>query len=429
MNNKFKQTEIGKIPEDWEIKPLDDVATISRGASPRPIHNFISSIGIPWVKISDATAQNTRYISWTNEYILEQGRKNTVIVHPGDLIVSNSATPGIPKFMKISAGIHDGWLLIKPKDRVNKEFLYYVFINERTKLVGIADGTVFRNLKTDIVRNHQVIFPKSLIEQQSIASILSSLDNKIELNQKMNKTLEAIGQALFKRWFVDFEFPDENGNPYKSSGGEMVESELGKIPKGWRIGKLGDDAEITIGRTPPRMETQWFSVNPNDIKWISIKDMGNSSVYAINSSEYLTREAVEKFKIPLIKKNTVIMSFKLTLGRVCITNEDLVSNEAIAHINTKNNLLTPEYLYYYLKNLDYSKLGSTSSIATAINSQMIKRIPLLTPNEEVLKNFKDLTDRLLEKIRLNSIEIESLSSIRDSLLPKLMSGEIRVKGK
>ena len=106
--NGFKETEIGRIPKDWEITSIGGVCLIRRGASPRPIQNFLSSSGIPWVKISDATSQKTMYIDFTNEYIIEKGRSNTVIVKSGDLILSNSATPGIPKIMRIEAGIHDG---------------------------------------------------------------------------------------------------------------------------------------------------------------------------------------------------------------------------------------------------------------------------------------------------------------------------------
>ena len=103
----------------------------------------------------------------------------------------------------------------------------------------MASGSVFRNLKTDIVRNHKISLPP-LKEQQKIAEILSSLDEKIELNIKMNKTLEEIAKTIFKRWFIDFEFPNEEGKPYKSSGGEFINSELGEIPKGWRVEKLGN---------------------------------------------------------------------------------------------------------------------------------------------------------------------------------------------
>ena len=111
--------------KNWKTVKLGDIAEIRRGSSPRPIQDFLSQTGMPWVKISDATADETRYIHSTKQFIKEEGVKNTVIVNEGDFIISNSATPGLPKFMKITAGVHDGWLVIKPyKDKIDKLFLY-----------------------------------------------------------------------------------------------------------------------------------------------------------------------------------------------------------------------------------------------------------------------------------------------------------------
>lgn len=128
VKKSFKDTEIGLIPEDWEVKKIGDICNIRRGASPRPIHDYISTVGIPWVKIADATAQSSRYIEWTKEFISEEGRKKTVIVKSGDLILSNSATPGLPKFLKIDAAIHDGWLLLDSKMGFDKNFIYYMLL-------------------------------------------------------------------------------------------------------------------------------------------------------------------------------------------------------------------------------------------------------------------------------------------------------------
>jgi len=205
----------------------------------------------------------------------------------------------------------------------------------------------------------------------------------------------------------------------------MLDSELGLIPEGWNVSALSEVSNITIGRTPPRIQEQWFSLCQDDIKWISIRDLGNSGVYVKKTSEYLTREAVDIFKIPVIPKNTVIVSFKLTLGRVAITTEDMLSNEAIAHIRLKRNNLSTEYIYLALKRFDYSSLGSTSSIATAVNSQSVKSIPLLIPEGEINRIFSEIIKPLFERISKNSIEIDNLSIIRDSILPRLMNGKIR----
>lgn len=162
------------------------------------------------------------------------------------------------------------------------------------------------------------------------------------------------------------------------------------------------------------------------MKWVSIKDLGNSGTYIFETSEYLTKEAIEKFNVKLIPKDTVILSFKLTVGRIGITTEEMVTNEAIAHFKlTENSVITKEYLYLYLKNFNYEELGSTSSIAKAINSKIVKKIPILIPNNKI-NEFKDLFENIFDKIKSNQLEINKLTKLRNTLLPKLMSGEIDV---
>ena len=411
---------------EWKEYSLDEICDIRRGASPRPIINYISENGIPWVKIADATSANSRYINETKEFIIKEGKSKSVYVNKGDFILSNSATPGIPKFMGISACIHDGWLLLNNFRNCSKMFIYYKLVNDREKLLSNANGSVFKNLKTDIVKNHKIKLP-SLDEQQKIANILSSLDDKIELNNEMNKTLEEIAQSIFKRWFIDFEFTNENGEPYKSSGGEMVDSELGMIPKGWQVKSIDTLTDVTIGKTPPRKEKQWFTLDKNDIKWASIKDLGNCGTYIFKTSEYLTQEAIEKFNIKVVPKNTVILSFKLTVGRVAITPTNIATNEAIAHFRIlDSNTLTTEYLYSYLKQFNYESLGSTSSIATAVNSKIIKKMPIIAPSKDIIEKFTYTVSSIFKMIENNEGEILELEALRDSLIDKLMSGEIRV---
>jgi type I restriction enzyme S subunit len=271
-----------------------------------------------------------------------------------------------------------------------------------------------------------VIQVPNLPTQTAIAEILSSLDDKIEINNKINQELENLAQTLFKHWFIDFEFPNENGEPYKSSGGEMVDSEVGEIPKGWKVKTLDDISNITIGRTPPRKEHQWFSTDINDVKWISIRDMGNCGTYIHTTSEFLTEDAVSRFNVPVINSNTVIISFKLTVGRISITTERMLSNEAIAHLNLKNKEIYPEFLYLFLKQFNFDSLGSTSSIATAVNSKSIKSLPFINPSKEVLSKFNDVIVPLFSRIHNLTFENKELVNLRDTLLPKLISGELEL---
>ena len=400
---------------EWKSCKIGDVVSVRRGASPRPIKDYVSETGVPWVKIADATSDQTRFLSSTKEFIKEDGVKSSVTVYPGDLIVSNSATPGLPKFMKIKACVHDGWLVFDDYDGILKEYLYYYFIVVRDRLVNQANGSVFKNLKTDIVRDFDIDLPP-LETQAKIVKILSTIDEKIEKNIEINHNLIEIADSIFQEEFLNFNSYDES---------EMNYSEFGYIPKNWSYKTLDEISEVTIGKTPPRKEQEWFS-ETEGIKWVSIKDLGNSGTYIFETSEYLTEEAVERFNVNLVPKDTVILSFKLTVGRISITTEDMVTNEAIAHFKlNENSNITKEYLYLYLKNFNYESLGSTSSIAKAINSKIVKKIPILVPDDEK-SHIQEKMKNLFNIIKNNQEETNNLVKLRDTLLPKLMSGEIDV---
>ena len=216
-----------------------------------------------------------------------------------------------------------------------------------------------------------------------------------------------MAHAIFKSWFVDFE-------PF---GGEM--------PVAWVTGKAEDFFEIAIGKTPPRKEPEWFTINPQDVVWVSISDMGSCGMFISDSSEYLTAESVERFNVKIVPSGTVLLSFKLTVGRVAITDGGMTTNEAIAHFKQANNV-TLEYLYCYLKAFDYQSLGNTSSIATAVNSKTIKAMPFVMPDEKVLADFHATTAPLFEQVRTKLAENARLAALRDALLPRLMSGEMSV---
>ena len=251
--------------------------------------------------------------------------------------------------------------------------------------------------------------------QDKIVNILKSLDDKIELNRRINDNLEQQAQALFKSWFVDFE-------PFKDD--KFIESELGMIPEGWRVGKAEDFYKINIGKTPPRKEQKWFSHDSSNITWVSISDLGAGGYYIFESSEYLTKEAVDNFNVVMVPKYTVLLSFKLTVGRVAIAGKDLTTNEAIARFVTSK--VNREYTYLLLKGYNYNLLGSTSSIATAVNSKIIKEMKIVMPENEVLNRFSSLVKPYFDQIQKKEEENNQLIALRDSILPKLMSGELKI---
>lgn len=306
---------------------------------------------------------------------------------------------------------------VRLKDEVCHKYVYYFMTSYRYQkdLEGRATGTTVTGLRQPELLKSTILLPP-LSAQRSIASILSSLDRKIELNNKINDDLEEMAQAIFKNWFVDFE-------PFKD--GKFVDSELGMIPEGWKVGRADDFYQINIGKTPPRKEHKWFSTNPADKIWVSIANMGNSGIFISDSSEYLTKEAVDRHNIIMVPRNTILLSFKLTVGRVAIADKELTTNEAIARFILSDDKYM-EYLYLYLKNFDYNSLGSTSSIATAVNSKTIKGMQMLQPSDKIIDAFHIQVNPIFEKIRSLTKENSRLSLLRDTLLPRLMSGELEV---
>ena len=305
------------------------------------------------------------------------------------------------------------WSIINT-DKVDPKFLFYSICKRDFASMNV--GSAVPSMTVNILNDIQISYPKNIEDQRRIASILSSLDRKIELNNKINADLEEMAQAIFKNWFVDFE-------PFKD--GKFVDSELGMIPEGWKVGRLDDFYQINIGKTPPRKEHKWFSTNPADKIWVSIANMGNSGIFISDSSEYLTKEAVDSHNIIMVPRNTILLSFKLTVGRVAIADKELTTNEAIARFILSDDKYM-EYLYLYLKKYDYNSLGSTSSIATAVNSKTIKGMQMLQPSDKIIDAFHIQVNPIFEKIRSLTKENSRLSTLRDTLLPRLMSGELEV---
>ena len=259
-------------------------------------------------------------------------------------------------------------------------------------------------------------------KQREIVKEYNAIQNRIALNQQLIQKLEETAQTIYKQWFVEFEFPDENGKPYKSNGGVMVWNEEFKkeIPNGWSVSNLDSEFKITIGRTPPRIEEEWFNNSDESIDWISIKDMASCDSYIFDTNEKLTKEAVRKFSIPRIPKNTTILSFKMSIGKLAITTKEMLSNEAIAHFIVKaDSILTTEYIYSFLDYFKFNALGTTSSIVDSINTKMIKEINILVPLKNNIDTYEKVILNVFDLKKIKEKESKKLTELKDLLLSKL----------
>ena len=405
--------------EEWKEYKLHEIGRIVGGATP-PTKDSANYDGeISWITPKDLSNFTGRYIQKGERTITQKGFESSScqILPKGSILFSSRAPIGYIAIAANELCTNQGFKSIIPDNNlVNNLFLYYLLKYNKEEIEGLGSGTTFKEVSAKVMQNFDIKIP-SIQTQKKIADILSSLDDKIELNRRINDNLEQQAQALFKSWFVDFE-------PFKE--GKFVDSELGMIPESWGVCSAETIFKINIGKTPPRKEQQWFSnINNGNVKWISISDLGSNEIFIEDSKEYLTKEAISKFNIIVVPEDTILVSFKLTVGRVGISNCELTTNEAVARFYLPKSYFR-EYTYLSLKNYNYARLGSTSSIATAVNSKIIKNMKLLIPPVTIISEFNKRINPLFNAIRIYENEIRNLSKIRNTLLPELMSGELKI---
>lgn len=387
-------------------KLADICSKIGSGATPRGGKEAYCEKGISLVR-----SQNVLDFSFSHDGLAfinnEQAAKlSNVEVFDGDVLLNitgdSVARACIMDSAFLPARVNQHVAIVRgKKSHVLNRYLLYFLQWQKGYLLQLASAGATRNALTKGMLEQLEIDLPSLDEQKRIVAILGALDDKIELNNKINENLLEQVFSLYRNMFI-----------------ETVNDQR-------LVCRASAYFDISIGKTPPRKEQQWFSNQPTDCVWVSIADMGNCSVYISDSSEYLTHEAVERFNVKLIPSNTVILSFKLTVGRVAITDGIMTTNEAIAHFKTEIPAIN-EYLYCYLKEFNYETMGSTSSIATAVNSKIIKGMPFVVPTNEELNEFHNLATPLFMMIKSNQRENKNMSELRDTLLPKLLNGEINV---
>lgn len=388
---------------EWIECTLDKLGEIVGGATPSTKCEDYYGGSIPWITPKDLSSFKGRYITSGERNITEKGLAScSAQMMPKDAVLFTSRAPiGYVAIASQSVCTNQGFKSIVVNEKADPLFVYYLLKYNKDAIEAMGSGTTFKEVSGKTMRAVKVRIPLDVSCQKRIAAVLDSLDTKIENNERINDNLEQQAMALYRQMFV------ENNNDAR------------------RECRADECFDISIGKTPPRKEAQWFSMNPTDCIWVSISDMGRCGMYIADSSEYLTHESVDKFNIKIVPDNTVLLSFKLTVGRVAITDGAMVTNEAIAHFKTDKPEIN-EYLYCYLKDFNYQTMGSTSSIATAVNSKIIKAMPFVVPTNAELVSFHSATAPMFEMIKTRQRENTRLAELRDSLLPKLMSGEIDV---
>ena len=310
-------------------------------------------------------------------------------------------------------------VLRKKNEMITSNFLYQILksddlINELQVIAESRSGT-FPQITYNELSRMKIKLPP-LDEQKAIAHILSTLDDKIEVNNQINKTLESMAQAIFKQWFVDFEFPNEDGEPYKSSGGEMVESELGMIPKGWEVGKLDDIATIVMGQSP---------------KGTSYNEVGEGEVFYQGRTDFSSRFPIRRLFTTEPKRmandGDVLMSVRAPVGDLNVANERCCIGRGLSAISSSADLSS--YILYVMHDLRerLNVYNGEGTVFGSINQKDLKSIKVISSCDNKTEiAFDELIQPIDRMIRNNEDETRRLINLRDRLLPKLLSGEIRV---
>ena len=323
-------------------------------------------------------------------------------------------------------------VLRRKSSLIDNKFLYKLLTSDRmlNYLQHIAEGRsgTFPQITFSELKNIDILLP-SIQEQIAIAKTLDDLDEKIEINNKINKKLEEMAQAIFKQWFIDFEFPNEDGNPYKSSGGEMVESELGMIPNGWRVKLLKDYCDVKKG-----LSYKGKHLVEDGVPMINLGNVNPGGGFRSDKCKFYDGDFKEQHTVKA--GDIIIANTDMTQDRVILGSPILVPDfktESIIfthHLFAFRNLKIPKsFLYYYLKSKSFRERAesyATGTTVLAISRDSVLNINFVKANNEVLNKFDLITKSILDRIKNNNLEIEKLQKLRDTLLPKLMSGEIRV---
>lgn len=407
------------LPKGWRKIKLGEVIELTMGQSPKS--EYYNEIGDGM-----AFMQGNSTFGEKHPTIKRFTTKVTRIAKKNDILMSVRAPVGDLNICDIEElCIGRGLCSMRAKNGA-QEFLYFLIRYYIKKLKKRESGTVFASINKNDIESLLVNLPP-LEEQKVIANTLSALDDKIELNNKINKNLEQQAQAIFKHWFVDFEFPDEKGNPYRSSGGKMIKTGLGIIPRGWEVAKLENCINFREG---PGIRHWQFK--DKGIKFINIRCIKDNDLDLGTANKISEEEAYNRYSHFMLKEWDIIISTSGTLGRHAIVRKEhlpLCLNTSVIKFRPKKSFQDFSYIYGYLTSLEfYTHLIEKASGSVQVNfgPTHLKKINLKNPPRQIKHKYHEIVFPILKKVVHNRRENQKLSQLRDILLPKLMNGEIRI---
>lgn len=412
---------------------LGDIAISQTGPFGSQLHeeDYVSE-GTPIVTVehlgdTNFTHQNLPFISEA-----DTKRLSKYILIEGDIVFSRVGS--IDRNVYVDKN-HEGWMFSgrcirvrADKNKVNPRYLSYYFKQNSFKkmMMNLAVGATMPSLNTKIMNSIELdLLPRE--NQDKIANILSAIDDKIQINNQINQELEAMAKTLYDYWFVQFDFPDQNGNPYKSSGGKMVYNpELKReIPEGWGVVTLGDfESKIITGKTPSRANSDNFG---GEIPFITIGDIrGNTFIYS--TSESLTDLGASVQQNKYLPEGSLCVSCIATVGEIGFTTEWSHTNQQINSIVFEDET-NRYYLYFALKNYfeNANASAKTGNTFANMNKEDFSGIRIILPNKEIKNNFHEISEPYFAQIKCLQGQNQELTQLRDWLLPMLMNGQVKVE--
>jgi type I restriction enzyme, S subunit len=401
----------------WKEYKLGDISDyINRGVTPLYSEDGVIVINQKCVRDGQVKYEQSRYTNSEKKKITEEK-----YLKPFDILINSTGQGtlgrvGQVKEITTPTTVDSHLTIVRIKKNINPVFLGYVLKSKQSLIEDLAEGTTGQTeLSRHKVAGIPILLP-DLPTQTSIAEILSSLDDKIELNNKINNELESLAQILFKQWFIDFEFPNENGEPYKSSGGEMIESELGEIPKGWGVGSIYEVSDVIYGAP---FKSKLFNQERKGFPLIRIRDM----------KTFQPQNWTEE----VLPKGTKIVAGDLIVGMdaefrpIFWLGQPAWLNQRLCYFNPKKGfpkLFVREIIRPQLAFYENSSVGTT---VIHLGKADIDTFKSIIPNETVMGLFEEISNSIFEKIINNSKEKNQLTYLRDTLLPKLISGDLGLK--
>ncbi len=394
---------------------LSEIGQIVAGGTPKTKIEEYWNGDVPWITPKDLSSHAGMYISRGERNISQVGLDNSSakLLPKGTVLFTSRAPIGYVAIARNEVTTNQGFKSIIVDDENDNIFIYYLLKNNIDIIENHANGSTFKEISGSVMKSLEFGIP-SLREQKAIAHILSTLDDKIEVNNQINKTLENMAQAIFKQWFVDFEFPNENGEPYKSSGGEMVESELGTIPKGWEVVQFRDIFRFVKGKKPKTIAECEFK---DSEKYLTIDVLNRNSVL------FCSKEKV----IEANSEDVLMVMDGASSGAVYFGQKGVVAS-TLAKLELISQKVSNQFLFYAIKYFENDiKTHTTGSAIPHTDKEYTYRLMIALPNDISLQTkiddlLCDISDTFIAREQENAV----LKATRDTLLPKLMSGEIRV---